>query len=331
MAMTTNAQNTYAQVGIREDLKDVVYRIDPEEVPFQSNISTSGTATNTYKEWQVQELASPSKTNQQLEGRTYSAAAVTARTRMGNRCQISDKVFAVTNTGQAVDVAGVTNEYDEQMVLKAIELKRDMEVSLLDNNAQAAGGTTTVRETAGLATFLTNVDMTGVQDYTAATGDGTDAWNLSGTTARALTLTILNSAMKSAYIDGGKPTMIMLSPTQTVNFTGLALASSISGAAQVRYNLSDVEAAAIIGSVEGWRSDFGGVKRTINVQMASDTAFLDDAAFLIDPRFAEVAFLREIQEVDLPEVADSNEGVVRAEYTLCVGAPKAHAGAFVLS
>ncbi len=39
MAIYTNAQNTFQQIGQREDLANVVYLIDPQETPFVSNIA----------------------------------------------------------------------------------------------------------------------------------------------------------------------------------------------------------------------------------------------------------------------------------------------------
>mgnify|MGYP001583306407 CR=1 FL=1 len=48
MALYTNAQTTYGQIGIREDLVDQVYRIDPEETPFLSNITRTIKVTNRY-------------------------------------------------------------------------------------------------------------------------------------------------------------------------------------------------------------------------------------------------------------------------------------------
>ena len=332
MTMTTNAQNTFAQIGIREDLSPIIYRIDPESTPFQSNISTAGRATNRYVEWQQQTLASPSLTNYQLEGDEPTAAAAVARTRIGNRTQISYKAFAVTTTADAVDVAGLaSDELDEQRILKGLELKRDMEVMLLNNNAQAPGGTTTAAEAAGLATFITNTDLSGVNRYTAATGDGTDAYNFTNTTSQALTLTILNSALKSAYVDGGMPNFVMLSPDKKIDFSGLALASSISGAAQVRQTIGKTEAAALVGSVESWLSDFGSLGVTVNVQMASDTSFLDNTAFLIDSKYAEVSFLEPMQSRPLATNGLADREMVFANYTLKVGAPKAHAAVFVLS
>lgn len=48
MAIYTNATSTYDQIGIREDLVDRVYRIDPEETPFLSNIARNVKVKNRY-------------------------------------------------------------------------------------------------------------------------------------------------------------------------------------------------------------------------------------------------------------------------------------------
>ncbi|MBL8630722.1 MAG: DUF5309 domain-containing protein [Rhodospirillaceae bacterium] len=324
MALYTNAQNTYSQIGIKEDLADMVYRIDPEETPFQSNISTKGRAKNTLVEWQTQALAAPSA-NYQVEGDVTNAGTATARARLNNRCAISKKVYAVTGTSQSVEVAGVDNELDEQRLLKGIELKRDMEVTLLANTGYDAGSSSSARKCAGLPAYVTNADVSGMGTYSASLGTGSTAWNLASSTTRALSLTILNAAMKTAYVAGGKPKMLMLSPDQKVNFSQLALASNLSGGVQIRYNLNQVRPAALIGAVETWQSDFGALDVIVNVQQASDASFLNKTAFLIDPRFVDVAFLRPFQVEQLAKTGDADAEHVIAEYTLRVGAPKAHA------
>ncbi|MDX2143013.1 MAG: DUF5309 family protein [Rhodospirillaceae bacterium] len=324
MAIYTNAQNTYSQVGIKEDLAEMVYRIDPEETPFQSNISTKGTAKNTLVEWQTQSLAPPAA-NYQIEGDVTATGTATARVRLNNRCAISKKVYAVTGTSQAVEVAGVQSELDEQRLLKGVELKRDMEVTLLANVGYDAGSTASARKCAGLPAYITNADTSGMGNFTVSSGTGATAWNLAGATDRALSLTILNSAMKTAYVAGGKPKMLMVSPDMKVKFSGLALASNLSGGVQLRYNVNQVRPAALIGAVETWQSDFGALDVIVNVQLASDATFLNKTAFLIDPRFAEVAFLRPFQVEELAKTGDAEAEHVLAEYTLKVGAPKSHA------
>ncbi|MDX2224590.1 MAG: DUF5309 family protein [Rhodospirillaceae bacterium] len=324
MAILTNAQHTYSQKGIQEDLATMVYRIDPEETPFQSNISTRGRAKNTLVEWQTQALAPPA-TNYKLEGDVANADTITNRLRLQNRCSISKKIFAVSGTSQSVDVAGIENELDEQRLLKGIELKRDMEVTLLANNAFETGSTTSVRECAGLPAYVTNYDGTGMGTHSVSSGDGTAAWNLASATVRPLSLSILNAAMKAAYVAGGKPKMLMVSPDQKVKFSELALSPTLSGAVQVRYALNQVRPAALVGAVETWQSDFGALDVMVNVQQASDAGFLNKTAFLVDPRYAEVVFLRPFTSEKLAKTGDADTEHVIAEYTLKVGAPKAHA------
>lgn len=101
MTLQTNSQNTYAAIGIREDLTDIVALIDPQETPFISNIGTGPKLGQTKHEWQVQPLAAASKTNFQLEGDdNLSAAAAEARVRLFNYAAISRKVGSVTGTMQ---------------------------------------------------------------------------------------------------------------------------------------------------------------------------------------------------------------------------------------
>lgn len=47
MSAPSNTVTTANNIGIREDLEDVIYRVAAEDVPFMSNIGTSK-ATNTY-------------------------------------------------------------------------------------------------------------------------------------------------------------------------------------------------------------------------------------------------------------------------------------------
>lgn len=335
MAIMTNTANTYSMIGIREDLTDIVALISPQETPFISNIGTAPAATATKHEWQTQALAAPSKTNFQLEGDDAPAAlTIINRTRLFNYLAISRKVGAVGGTGQAVIVAGIDDELDNQKMLRAVELRRDMEVILLDNNAYAAGGTATARECAGFGAYITNADMTGTTSYSAGTGDGSDAWNLAATTTRVLSLTLLNSTLLLAHQDGGHPNMLMLSPTQKVNFSNLTLQSSLGGATQIRYNLGGIKAGALIGAVDTWLSNFDQLDVMSNVQMGSDsgtTNGLDDTAYMIDSRFANLSYLRPMQSENLAKTGDNTKFMILAEYTLQVDAPTAHAAIFALA
>src|SRR5437764_1603352 len=109
MAMPTNTFATYEAIGNREDLSDVIYRIDPTDTPFMTGCEREK-ASAVNHEWQTQALASVDTANAQLEGDDPSTTATTATARLGNICQISWKVARVTGTQRAVDHAGRDDE-----------------------------------------------------------------------------------------------------------------------------------------------------------------------------------------------------------------------------
>ena len=70
-------------IGEREDLSDVITRIDPDETPLFSNAKKEVTS-GVFHEWQVQELTAANNGNAVAEGADYSYVNPTATTRLGN-------------------------------------------------------------------------------------------------------------------------------------------------------------------------------------------------------------------------------------------------------
>ena len=97
-------------------------------------------------EWQTQALAAVDTGNAVVEGDDATTDAATPSVRLGNLCQISDKVARVSGTQRAVEHAGRDDELEYQETLKGLELKRDMESILVGTNqAKTAGDGTTTR------------------------------------------------------------------------------------------------------------------------------------------------------------------------------------------
>src|SRR5262245_3020647 len=143
MTLPASTFTTYSASGNREDLSDVIYRIDPADTPFMSAIERER-ATAVAHEWQTQVLAPVDTGNAVLEGDDATTDPVTATVRLSNICQISDKVARVTGTQQAVEHAGRDDELAYQETLKGLELKRDMESILVGTNqAKNAGNAST--------------------------------------------------------------------------------------------------------------------------------------------------------------------------------------------
>jgi len=221
MAQPANTFDSYDQVGIREDLSDVIHNISPEETPFYTAcVKTS--AENTYAEHQTEALRA-SADNKHIEGDDTTASAVTPTTRLGNYTQIFKNAVITTGTDKGLKKAGRGREMARQIVKAAKEQKLDIEKALFANNARVAGNSTTARELAGAPAWLiSNVDFVSASSGANPTGDGTDARTDSGAPT-AFTQTKFNSVMQSIWTSGGKPDVCYLSSFQmnvAQGFTG---------------------------------------------------------------------------------------------------------------
>src|SRR5216684_3229688 len=161
MALPTNTFTTYSAIGNREDLSDMIYRIDPTDTPLMTGIDKAK-ASAVAHEWQTQALAAANGANAQLEGDDATADTTTPTVRLGNVCQISRKVPQVSGTQQAVEHAGRDNEMAYQEMLKGLELKRDMETVLAGTNqAKNTGNTSTARLTASVLSWIKSATSKG--------------------------------------------------------------------------------------------------------------------------------------------------------------------------
>lgn len=306
---------TTTAVGEREDLSDVITRIDPDETPIFSALKKE-TGNGVFVEWQVQELAAAVATNYQNEGADATYDTPTATTRLGNYMQISQKDAAVSGTLDAVDKAGRDRETAYQKVLKGLELRRDIEKSL---NSDTARSGSDPRKAGALSSWITNVDVGA--SGAAPTGDGTDV--PTGGTDRAMTLAQIDNAMQAAYEDGGQPNMLVVSPAKKVAFSDLNGGS----VATNQINYTAPREAAIVGSVSLYLSDFG------QLDVVIDRFASSDRVFLLDSDYASICTLpgRNFAVQELAKTGDADKFQIVTEWTLKVSAPKAHGAVYDLS
>jgi len=303
-------------VGEREDLSDVITRIDPEETPVFSALKKES-GNGVFVEWQVQELATAVATNHVNEGADATYATPTATSRFGNYMQISVKDAQVSGTLDSVDKAGRDKETAYQKVLKGLELRRDIEKSLHSDTARSGSDP---RKAGSLSSWITNVDD--AAGTSAATGDGSDVPDMAGTN-RALALSQIDSAMQAAYTDGGQPNMLVVSPAKKVAFSDLNSGS----VATNQINYTAPREAAIVGSVSLYLSDFG------QLDVVIDRFAQDDRVYLLDSDYASVCTLpsRNFAVSELAKTGDSEKFQILTEWTLKVSAPKAHGAVYDLS
>ena len=303
-------------IGEREDLSDIIYRVDPDDTPLFSNAQKE-TTRGIITEWQVQEIASAVDDNHASEGADFSYTNPSPTTRLTNVHQIAVQAASVSNTLDTVDKAGRDKETAYVKVNKGIEQRRDINKSLYKNEAKS---TSEPRKAAKLITWITNVDKP--SDMAAATGDGSDTADLTGTAA-ALTLAKIDAAMLAAYNDGGNPSMLLMSPTNKQNFSGLSSGSVSTN--QITYTAP--REASIVGSVSLYLSDFGELSVTV------DRTCPNSEMYLIDTDYVCIGSLpgRMFSASDVAPVGDATRFAIVSEYTLIVKAPKAHAAVIGLS
>ena len=303
---------TYTAIGQREDLSDVIYNISPTDTPFMSSIGKTK-ATAVLHEWQTDSLAAAAS-NAAVEGADASTATLSPTTRVGNRTQISQKTIGITGTLQSVDKAGRKSEMAYQLAKASSEIKRDMEFILLSNQV-ASNGTAgaTARTLGGLQAWLnTNYDggVSGVAGNlgTTARTNGTD---------RTFTETVLKTVIKEVFEAGGSPKILMVNPghKQTV--------SAFAGIAAQRYMAPSDAPTTIIGAADVYLSDFGSVSVVPNRFMQSGNN-ANDVAFVLDPEYAAVAYLRPFQTNELAKTGDSDKTQLLVEYTLEIRSESAH-------
>ena len=311
---------TYDAVGIREQLSDTIFSISPEETPFISNIGR-GNVANTLFEWQTDALAAVDTGNAVVEGADAGSATQAATKRMQNYTQISNKVLQISGTEEAVNKAGRNSEMAYQLAKKSSELKRDMEAILTRNQVAAAGDSSTARTTGSLEAWLRTNTSRGT-----GTTDGADP-TLSGTTSgypnaaatdgsadalREFTETLLKSVIQDVWSEGGDPSILMVGPTQKQKV------STFAGIAAQRYMAPNDGPTTIIGAADVYVSDFG------SIQVVPNRFQRDRTAFVLDPEYASVQFLRDFEVIDIAKTGDSEKKEIIVEYVLEISNEAAH-------
>lgn len=313
MALPSNTHTTFAAVGNREDLSDIIYDISPAETPFLSAIPKVK-ATGTKHEWQIHSLTAASSSNFVLEGDDATTDAATVTTRVYNYRAISDKVARVTGTQEAVNKAGRKSEMAFQMEARMKELKRDVESALLENNASVAGNDSTAPECAGAQAWIkTNTDK--ASDATASAGNGTDA-HTDGT-ARALQESMVESVLASAWSNGGSPSMGILNAFQKRKFAAFSGSST---------KTSNGESKKVVNSVDIYIDPLGNEVRLVPCRQVPT-----DVVYFFDPEYVKFAVLRDFKTQDLAKTGDSERKQILVEYTLEMCNERAHAAIYDLS
>jgi hypothetical protein len=299
MTRPTNTFSTFEAIGNREDLKDFIANISPTDTPF-TKLASKTDAEAVYFEWQTDALAAPNTSNAQVEADDITAAAVTPSVRVGNRTQISNASVVISRTQESVKKAGRSSELAYQITKKTKELKRDIEAILTQNQASAAGNSTTARKTGSLeAWFATNVSR-----GSGGSSGGFSAGAISAATdgtQRAFTESLLKSVAQTVYSAGGDADTLMVGPAQK------QVVSAFTGN---NTRTQDTSEGTLSTAIKVYESDFGDLKIVTNRFQRNRTAFV------LQSDMWQVAWLDAIRIDDLAKTGDSMKKLLVCEYGL---------------
>ncbi len=299
MTRPTNTFSTFEAIGNREDLKDFIANISPTDTPF-TKLAGSAEAEAVYFEWQTDALAAPNTGNAQVEADDITAAAVTPSVRVGNRTQISNASVVISRTQETVKKAGRSTELAYQITKKTKELKRDIEAILTQNQASAAGNSTTARKTGSLeGWFATNVSR-GAGGGSGGFSGGSIVAATDGT-QRAFTESLLKSVAQTVYSAGGDADTLMVGPGQK------QMVSAFTGN---NTRTQDTSEGTLSTAIKVYESDFGDLKVVTNRFQRNRTAFV------LQSDMWQIAWLDDIRIDDLAKTGDSMKKLLVCEYGL---------------
>jgi hypothetical protein len=316
MTQVAGTLDTFDLVGMAEDVEDVIFNISPTDTPALT-MGKRKKATATNHQWQTDSLAAASS-NKAIEGDDASYATAAPTVMLSNRLQITQKTVLVSGTADAVRKYGRAEEFAYQLMKRGKEMKRDIEHTIVRNQASSVGGSQTARAAAGWESMIAgNRILSASTDSTGTTpGYASGDWTAptDGTTA-ALDETTLVSALTAAWTDGGDPSVIMCGAFQKKQIAQFAGAAAFAGF----YNPKQGEAqGAVIGGVDVYVSDFGKHAVKLNRFMRTRTVLC------LDPDYVSVDWLRSIRFEERAKTGDATKGELLGEFTLVLNNPDAH-------
>lgn len=237
-----------AVVGQREDLSDLITRMDPAETPVWAWFGSGSASNKAAHDWQTVALAGPTRTPQ-AEGDQFTNEAPKRTTRLSNACEIHSRVYGVSGTAQAVDTAGNTGSLNFQRLHKGLEMRKGLELMLIGPQNKV---TSDPRECAGTQAFAGTADV-GVGGTTSTADGATDVVEGAG---RDLTVDLMNNQLRACWQKGAQISKFFMSSAQKLAFDAVV---PLDGIGDNNVALKN-DGATITTTVAVWKSTFGDVE-----------------------------------------------------------------------
>ena len=320
-----------SQVGKREDLADVIAVADAKKTILASLINKGKKPTNTKFSWQADKYDDP-QTSGTVDGTDVSnyENAAGNRGKLENHVQTFRRTPRVTRLAETVSVvAGVNNpdpqgvagstEFARAKAKKTVELKRDIEKTLLsDNEAQADDGTVPYK-TRGLGKFLQSTAQAYLPVPAAYL---TPANSIYSSAAASFTEDSLRLILQTRWENAGTP------DGNLIGIVGSVIKNRITDFTRYQPTVTSFSTvklfeAAPSKTVESVVDIYIGDYGTLELHLSS---FLPDnnRGYIIDPAYVELRTHTAPYIEQLPDLGGGPRAIIEAVLGLAVLNPVAH-------
>ncbi len=271
---------SYNQVGLKENVDDLISNISPFSTPMQAMIKNEKVNARTFSF--LEDSLADSQVNAQIEGSDASMMTLTDATERTNNTQIMSKAFQISATADAVATYGRAKETALQLAKKLKEIKKDYEHAMVGvTQSSVAGSASTARKMTSLLNQIsTNVDA----------GAGT---------ADALTEAKLLEAGQTAYDNNSDVDTFMIKPADAQIVAGFSAAAG--------RNREINQGKTLVNAIDIYVSPYGTYRVVLNRELKTDHALL------IDPTMFKTCTLRPFTRTLLAKNGDSDRHHVVGE------------------
>jgi len=324
--MGININVTDKEVGLREDLADILTNITPDDTPFISSIGRTK-ASNVKTEWLTDTLSDAASAGANALDEGFSATNTSAGvpTRLTNYTQIFGKFVMVSESEIASNPAGRSDIYQYTLQKRTKEIARDIEAACILQSAQSSGeasaGTGRLLAGLGLGGYPGTSGSSGSNagwisaNYYIGTALGLTADGNNGVSAGSarfnLTETLLNNVLQIIWDQSGE----MSNNIVFVNGYQKRVISSFSGNG-TRFNSVPYTDKVLNSAVDLYYSDFGTVQLRLNRYMNATKLGV------INPSYFKLGELRPLNFKPLAKDGDRERGQLVYEASLVAYAPR---------
>ena len=334
MALLLEKGYNGTQSGGREDLSNLIANVDARSTPFTSMAKKGKKPGNVLMGWQMDKYEDPAVTGtvdgtdvDMTSAGSFTNPAVN-RALMQNYAQIFRRVFRVSSLANEIQVvAGVKSELANGIAKKLVEIKRDMEMTFLnDADAQIDNGTNAYL-TKSLGSFLhASGTGGGASDVTVPSNFRCTAIDTtaSGSLTEALVQTLLSTLFTNTGVIRDYDLLLGTSLKRAfTNFTQSVTAGSAGHTASpIKTFSQDAASRSFINAIDVFEGDFGRLRLHPSTFIAESGSAVAFKGYAIP--FDQV----EIRYGKLPQIKELNDNgggparLIEAVAALVVNNPK---------